>query len=115
MSGYSNVYRLDRNEKGRGIMLFSKDNLITLPVSGLRFSEKAEIFRVELNLRKQKWLTFCCYNPHKHLRKDHLKQIKNAIDFSSKSYENLILIDDFNVEISDSIWTLSVLFIISKV
>ena len=28
--------------------------------------------------------------------------IKNAIDFYSKSYENIILIGDFNVEISDS-------------
>ena len=47
-------------------------------------------------------MIFCCYNPHKHLIKDHLQQIKNAIDFYSKSYENIILIGDFNVEISDS-------------
>ena len=40
MSGYSNVYRLDRNDKGGGIMLFVKDNLITFPVSGFCFSEK---------------------------------------------------------------------------
>ena len=98
----SNVYRLDRNDKGGGIMLFVKDNLITFLVSGFCFSEKTEIFCVELNLRKQKWLIFCCYNPHKHLIKDHLQQIKNAIDFYSKSYENIILIGDFNVEISDS-------------
>ena len=31
-----------------------------------------------------------------------MQQIKNAIDFYSKSYENIILIGDFNVEISDS-------------
>ena len=102
MSGYSNVYRLDRNDKGGGIMLFVKDNLITFPVSGFCFSEKKQIFCLELNLRKQIWLIFCCYNPHKHLIKDHLLQIKNAIDFYSKSYENIILIGDFNVEISDS-------------
>ena len=57
---------------------------------------------VELNLRKQKWLIFFCYNPHKHTIKDHLQQIKDAIDFYSKSYENIILIVGFNVEISDS-------------
>ena len=43
MSGYSNVYRLDRNDKGGGIMLFVKDNLITFPVSGFCFSEKTDI------------------------------------------------------------------------
>ena len=102
MSNFSNVYRLDRNDKGGGIMLFVKDNLITFPVSGFCFLEKTDIFCVELNLRKQKWLIFCCYNPHIHLMKDHLQQIKNAIDYYSKSYENIILIGDFNVEICDS-------------
>ena len=76
-------------------------NLITFPVSGFCFSEKTDILR-KLNFRKQKWLIFCCYNPHKHLRKDYLLQIKNAIDFYSKSYENIIQIGDFNAEISDN-------------
>ena len=38
----------------------------------------------------------------KHLIKYHLLQIKNAIDFYSKSYENIMLTGDFNAEISDS-------------
>ena len=45
MIGYSNVYRLDRNDKGGGIMLSVKDNLITFPVSGFCFSEKTNILR----------------------------------------------------------------------
>ena len=40
MSGYSNVYRLDQNSKGEGIMLFVKDNLIIFPVNGFCYSEK---------------------------------------------------------------------------
>ena len=68
-------------------------------VTGFYFSEKTGIFCIELNLVKQKQLIFCCYNTHKHLIKDHLPQIKNAIDFNSKSYENITLIDDFNAEI----------------
>ena len=40
MSGYSNIYRLDRNDKGGGIMVFVKDNLITFPVSGFFFRKK---------------------------------------------------------------------------
>ena len=45
MSGYSNVYRLDRNDKGGGIMLFIKDNLITFLVSEFCFSEETDILR----------------------------------------------------------------------
>ena len=89
---YSNVYLFDRNDKGGRIMLFVQDNLIIFSVSGFCFSEKKKkIFCVELNLKKQKWLRFCCHNPHKHVIKDHLQQIKNAIDFYSASYENIIL------------------------
>ena len=72
-------------------MLFVQDNLITFSVRGFCFSEKKEIFCVELNLKKQKWLIFCCHNPYQHVIKDHLQQIKNAIDFYSTSYENIIL------------------------
>ena len=79
MSGYSNVYRLDRNDQGGGILLFVKDNVITFP--DFVFQKKTDIFCVELNFRKKKWLIFCCYNSHKHRIKDHLQQIKNAIEF----------------------------------
>ena len=78
-------------------MLFVKDNLITFPVSGFCFLEKTEIFCIELNLRKQRLLIFCCYNLHRHLIKDHLLQIKNAIDFYSKFYENIMLVGDFKL------------------
>ena len=98
ISGYSNIYQLDGNDKGEGIMFFVKDNLIAFPVSGF-CSSKKQIFCVELTLRKQKWLIFCCYNPYKHLIKDRWPQIKNVIDFYSEFYENVILIGDFNAEI----------------
>ena len=45
MSGYSNVYRLDQNDKGGGIMLFVKGNLTTFPVIGFCVSEKTDILR----------------------------------------------------------------------
>ena len=48
----------------------------TFPASEFNFSKKIEIFCAELNLRKQKWLIFCCYNPHKHLTEDHWLQIE---------------------------------------
>ena len=58
------------------------------------------MFCILLNLRK-KWLFFCCYNPHKHLMKHHLFQIESAINFYSNAYENLIILGDFNADISD--------------
>ena len=42
-----------------------------------------------LNLRKKKWLIFCIYNPHNRYIKHHLKELGKAIEFYSKTYENI--------------------------
>ena len=57
MSGRSNVYQLDRNDKEWGVILFVKDNLLTFPVIRVWFpgkNRKTDIFSVELNLGKKK-------------------------------------------------------------
>ena len=82
---------------------FVKDNLITSALKEFCFSERTDIFCLELNHRKQKRLLFCCYSLYKHLIKDHLLQIKNGTDFYSKFYENIVLLGDFNADISDSL------------
>ena len=53
---------------------------------------------VEINLRKKKWLLCCFYNPHKSNIANHLKNICKILDKLSATYENLILLGDFNVE-----------------
>ena len=82
-------------------MLIVKDILLTSRLEKYCFPVEIEIFCIELNLRKKKWLIFCCYNPHKHLLKHQIFQIKSAINYYSKIYENLIILGDFNAEISD--------------
>ena len=44
MRGYSNIHQLNQNEKGGGIMVFVKDNIITFPLNGFCFSEKNRYF-----------------------------------------------------------------------
>ena len=79
---YENIILLGGfNAEISGSWFLISDNLITFPVSGFCFSEKAEIFCVELNLRKQKWLILWCYDHHNDLIKDYLLKIKNAINF----------------------------------
>ena len=54
IQGYSTVYRLDRNDKGGGIMLFVKDGIITLTLDQYSFPLSFEAFGIDLNLRKKK-------------------------------------------------------------
>ena len=101
IQGYSTVYRLDRYDKGGGIMLFVKDGIITFPSDQYSFPVEFEAFCTELNLRRKKWLVFCIYNPHNRFIKHHLKELRKTIEFYSKMYENIMIMGDFNAEISE--------------
>ena len=54
IQGCSTVYRMDRNHKDGGIMLFVKDGIITFPLDRYSFPVGFEAFYVELNLRRKK-------------------------------------------------------------
>ena len=82
--GFSPPYRLDRDSKGCGIMLYiSEDipsNLLALD------KELIESLYVELNLRNEKYLINCSYNPHKIMIKNHLATLSNFLDLHSSKY-----------------------------
>ena len=80
IEGFCTPYRLDRNSKGGGILLYVREdipsNLITIDIN-LR-----ESFYVELNLRYNKWLINCSYNPHKSLIGYHLDAVNKTLDLT---------------------------------
>ena len=86
---YSIVYRLDRNDKGGGIMLFVKDGTITFPLDRYSFPVRFEIICIEFNLQKKNWLIFCTYNPPNRLIKDYLKELGKPLNFTRKRVETL--------------------------
>ena len=70
-------------------------NLITVDISPI------ESFYVELNLRNNKWLINCSYNPHKSLIGNHLDAVSKTLDLHSSTYDKIILLGDFNTEIDE--------------
>ena len=54
---------------------------------------------VELNLRIDKWLINCSYNPHKNTLSTNIDQLSKPLDLFSANYEKMILLVDFNVEV----------------
>ena len=76
-------------------MLFVRENI---PSNVLIIEEKpTESFYVELNLRNNKWLVNCSYNPHKNSIGNHLNRISEFLDLLSSDYEKKIFLGDFNV------------------
>ena len=48
--------------------MYVRDKIIVLPLSRYSLPPHIEILFFELNLRNQKWLVRCSYNPHKNLK-----------------------------------------------
>ena len=55
----------------------------------------------ELNLRNDKWLLNCSYNPHKNNIGNHFKELSDFLDSHSSTYKKVLTLGDFNVEAND--------------
>ena len=99
IEGFCTPYRLDRNTKGGGILLYVREdipsNLITVDINPI------ESFYVELNLRNNKWLINCSYGCHKSLIDNYLDAVSKTLDLHSSTYVNKIHLGDFNAEIDE--------------
>ena len=63
--------------------------------------ESFEEFFVELNLRSQKGLVRCSFNPYKEKMISHFSNLSTASDKLCLDYENIVLLGDFNVEVME--------------
>ena len=82
IDGFSTPYRLDRGSNGGGIMLYVREDI---PSNLLATDEKNHIesFYVELNMRDERWLINCSYNPNKTMICNHLDALSTYLDLNS--------------------------------
>ena len=88
MKSYSKPYRLDRNRKEGGIILYVREDILSKLINSSCTNHDKEYFLVELNLRKQKWLIICNYNPHKPGSRDILSE---SVKRLTHIYQNMII------------------------
>ena len=94
IEGFSTLYRLDQNSNGGGLMLLVRENISSNLVKGE--AKPIEGFYIELNLRNDKCLLNCSCNPHN--IGNHLKALSDFLDSRSSTYEEILILGDFNVE-----------------
>ena len=99
IDGFIQPYRIDRNSSGGGIMLYLREDIPSnllkvefLPIEG---------FCVELKLQSENWLINCSYNPNRNAIGNHLKALSDFLGFHSSSYNNIIILGDFNVGVEE--------------
>ena len=99
IDGFSQPYRIDRNSSGGGIMLYVREDI---PSNLLKVeSLSVEGFYAELKLRSENWLINCSYNPNRNAIGNHLGALSDFLDFHSSSYNNSIILGDFNVGVEE--------------
>ena len=78
MSSFSSPYRLDQDSVGGGILLYGREDI---PSNLLSVETNLIVsFYVELNLRNDKWLINCSYNPHKNMIGNHFQALSENLD-----------------------------------
>ena len=61
-------------------------------------NQPIEGFYIETNLRGKKWLLCGTYNPRRNNIGNHLDSLSKNLALYSSTYDNYILIGDFNIE-----------------
>ncbi len=59
-------------------------------------SENAETLCIDLNVKHEKWLIICCYNPHSSMTESYMKEFSTLVDKSLTQYKFITVIGDLN-------------------
>ena len=98
IDGYREPFRRDRTQYGGGILIYTKDNIPATVVEQYQLPEDIESIFIELNFRRNKWLLMGTYHPPSQCTNYYYTEIGKALDVYSNSYDNFLLIGDFNNE-----------------
>ena len=96
-SVFENLIRLDRSSSGGEIISYLKEGIHFKLLKSNCFSANTKVFLVEVKMNKK--LLCCSYNPHIVLIENHMNELRKTLDIYLHKYDHIILIGDFNSEI----------------
>ena len=100
IDGFSTPFRLDRNKNGGGILLFICSYIVASKLNNYIFPNDIEAFFIEINIKGNKWLICCSYNPNIIFVSRNFDHVVKGIDTYSKKYEKIM--GDFNIELKEA-------------
>ena len=78
LNGLSKPSRLDHSSDCRGTLLYVADKMPLRPLTAYKIKDNLELFFVEVNIWKKKWLLDCSNNPYKSNISNHLRHLKES-------------------------------------
>ena len=98
IEGFGKSFRLDRNARGGGLLIYVRTDIPCKQLSKHDFPDGIQGIFVEIRFRKSKWLLFGTYHPPSQDDKLYFNSIGQGLDVYTKSCDKLLLIGDFNAE-----------------
>ena len=102
LPGYHKPYRLDISDRQGGLLVYIKSHLPSRLLSTHPSPKDIQAIPFELNLRKEKWMFVCIYRPPKQSSQYFLDNLSLIIDHYSGTYDNYIVLGDFNIDPKNS-------------
>ena len=99
--GYHSLYRLDVTNRSGGILVYVKSSIPSRCLSCENLCDSIQTVPFEINLRKEKWLVISIYRPPSHGSEYFLNSLTKMIDLFAVTYDNYLIMADFNMEPSD--------------
>ena len=99
--GYHSPYRLDVSNRSGGILVYVKSSIPSRRLSCENLCDSIQAVPFEINLRKEKWLVISIYRPPSHNSEYFLHNLTKMIDLFADTYDNYLIMGDFNMEPSD--------------
>ena len=102
LEGYQTPYRLDINNKSGDILVYVKSSIPSRRFSFEELYISIQAIPFEINLRKEKWLVISIYRPPLQNSEYFLNSLTKIIDYFANSYDNQLILGDFNLEPTDA-------------
>ena len=83
-------------------MIYVKENIPSKILKLHSFADDIESIIFEINLHKRKWVLCGGYNPHRQSVDYFLEHLSKALDSYVSLYDNIIILGDFNCEVSEN-------------
>ena len=99
---YHSPYRIHISRKSGGLLVYAKSTIPSHQHSLPKFQFIIQILSFELNLRKEKWLVISIYRTPLDSLSKFLESLTDIIDFFSSTYDNFVIMGDFNAQPLDS-------------
>ena len=91
------MFQKDRNKTGGGIILYVNEGIPGKLINCQEFKEGSKIISFEFIVSNKKWLLLVNYKPPSQTELSFINEIKLSLNFITSSYENFLLLRDFNL------------------